>query len=97
MRIFLITCWQLTKAPACLVSSPFEPSHRLKQFTNDIMWDEKIYGTLHIAFGKAYPQFGGENKSAIHWDVVKKMRNEGEVTIDGKSVMRDGKLLFDQI
>ena len=75
----------------------FGTNHGLKQFTNDIMWDEKIYGTLHIAFGKAYPQFGGENKSAIHWDVVKEMRNEGEVTIDGKSVMRDGKLLFDQI
>ena len=75
----------------------FGTNHGLKQFTNDIMWDEKIYGTLHIAFGKAYPQFGGENKSAIHWDVVKEMRHEGEVTIDGKTVMRDGKLLFDQI
>lgn len=75
----------------------FGTNKGLTHFTNDILWDEKIYGTLHIAFGRAYPQYGGENKSAIHWDVVKEMRHEGEVTVDGQCVMRNGDLLFHQI
>jgi len=75
----------------------FGTNKGLTHFTNDILWDEKIYGTLHIAFGRAYPMFGGENQSAIHWDVVKEMRREGEVMVDGKCVMRGGELLFDQI
>ncbi|MDP2966614.1 MAG: aminopeptidase [Pelolinea sp.] len=75
----------------------FGTNKGLKHFTNDILWDEKIYGTLHIAFGRAYPQYGGENKSAIHWDVVKEMRNKGGVTVDGKYVMSNGDLLFNKI
>ena len=75
----------------------FGTNKGLTHFTNDILWDEKIYGTLHIAFGRAYPKYGGENKSAIHWDCVKEMRHEGEVTVDGQCVMRNGDLLFHQI
>ncbi len=75
----------------------FGTNKNLIHFTNDILWDEKIYGTLHIAFGRAYPKYGGENKSAIHWDVVKEMRQEGEVTVNSQCVMRNGELLFNQI
>ena len=87
-----------TDAGASLLGEfAFGTNKGLTHFTNDILWDEKIYGTLHIAFGRAYPKFGGENKSAIHWDVVKEMRHEGEVTVDGIYVMRNGELLFNQI
>jgi aminopeptidase len=70
----------------------FGTNRYLTHFTNDILWDEKIYGTIHFAFGRS--AFGGTNQSAIHWDVVKDMREEGEVTIDGVTVMRDGELLL---
>jgi aminopeptidase len=75
----------------------------ITKFTNDILWDEKIYGTIHIALGRSYemhvkPNSSAKyNYSAIHWDIIKDMRQEGEVIVDGKTVMKGGKLLFDQI
>lgn len=60
------------------------------------LFDEKIGGTIHMALGRAYKEKrgGGENESAIHWDIVKDMRSEGSVlTIDGKVVLKEGKLL----
>lgn len=59
------------------------------------LFDEKIGGTIHMALGRAYKdkRGGGENESAIHWDIVKDMRLPGSVlTIDGKTVLEDGKL-----
>ena len=60
------------------------------------LFDEKIGGTIHLALGRAYKEKrgGGENKSAIHWDLVKDMRLAGStLTIDGKIILREGKLL----
>jgi aminopeptidase len=68
---------------------------KLTLFTNDILWDENIMGTMHIALGRAYKNVGGTNESAIHWDIVKDLRKEGEFIIDGKPIIKDGKLLFD--
>ncbi|HPV06238.1 MAG TPA: aminopeptidase [Aggregatilineales bacterium] len=64
----------------------------VNRFTNDILIDEKIGGTIHIALGRAYPECGGVNQSAIHWDIVKDLRDEGGVLIDGKTVLENGKL-----
>jgi aminopeptidase len=64
------------------------------RFCKDILIDEKIGGTVHIAFGRSYPQCGGVNASAIHWDIVKDLRAEGEVAVDGTPVLRDGRFLF---
>jgi aminopeptidase len=66
----------------------------LTTFTNDILWDEKMYGTIHIAVGRAYKHAGGTNESAIHWDIIKDLRQEGELKLDGKTVLKDGDLVF---
>jgi aminopeptidase len=66
----------------------------LTKFTNDILWDEKMYGTIHIALGRAYTRRGGVNKSAIHWDIIKDLRQEGELKIDGKPIIQNGELLL---
>ena len=55
-----------------------------------------MYGTMHIAVGRAYKKAGGTNESAIHWDIIKDLRQEGELLIDGKTVIKDGKVLLDQ-
>jgi aminopeptidase len=64
------------------------------RFTRDILIDEKIGGTIHIALGRAYPECGGTNSSVIHWDIVKDMRQEGAVYLDGKLIYERGKLII---
>ncbi len=66
----------------------------VKIFCQDILYDEKIAGTIHLALGRAYPECGGVNQSSIHWDLVKDLRAGGAVYVDGEPVMQDGKLLI---
>ena len=62
---------------------------------HNILSDEKIYGTMHIALGRAYPESGGTNKSAIHWDIIKDMRRPGStIFLDEKPILKDGKILL---
>jgi len=61
-------------------------------FTRDILLDEKMGGTIHLAVGRSYPESGGKNDSAIHWDMIKDLRTKGEMYLDGKPVLRTGVL-----
>ncbi|AVG24200.1 Aminopeptidase PepS [Pontimonas salivibrio] len=49
----------------------------IRTFTGDLLIDEKIMGTMHLALGRAYPECGGINESSIHWDIVKDLRSQG--------------------
>lgn len=64
----------------------------IDRFCGDILYDEKIAGTLHVALGRAYPECGGLNQSRIHWDLVKDMRFGGTVIIDGAPIFSGGRL-----
>lgn len=64
------------------------------RFCGDILYDEKIGGTAHVALGRAYPDCGGINQSRIHWDMVKDLRAGGAVIIDDRPVLIDGELLI---
>jgi aminopeptidase len=66
----------------------------IDRFSYDILYDEKIGGTIHIALGRAYSECGGINKSALHWDLIKDLRQQGEVYLDGQKVLENGKFLF---
>lgn len=66
----------------------------LKNLTNDILFDEKVTGTIHIALGDAYVEVGGTNRSLIHFDMVKDMRGDGVILVDGRVVYRDGKFVI---
>ena len=50
-------------------------------------------GTIHIALGRSYPDTGGTNSSAIHWDIVKDTRQEGQVFLDDELIFEKGKFL----
>jgi aminopeptidase len=63
-------------------------------FCKDILIDEKIGGTMHIAMGRAYPRTGGKNKSAIHWDIIKDIRQEGQIFLDGELIFENGEILL---
>jgi aminopeptidase len=58
------------------------------------LFDEKIYGTVHFAVGNGFPFIGGTNESAVHWDIVKDLRDGGELYCDGELVQRDGEWVF---
>jgi hypothetical protein len=62
------------------------------EFTRDILLDEKMGGTIHLAVGRSYAESGGRNRSAVHWDMIKDLRKEGELYLDGKPVLRTGVL-----
>jgi len=59
----------------------------------NILFDEKIGGTIHLALGKGYKETLSRNDSAVHWDMIKDLRRDGEIYFDGKLVMKHGKWL----
>jgi aminopeptidase len=61
--------------------------------TKEILLDEKIGGTVHMAVGMSYPETGGENSSAVHWDMVCDLRQGGSITVDGTELQRDGQFV----
>ncbi len=65
----------------------------INRFCYDILYDEKIGGTVHLALGRAYHECNGVNDSALHWDIVKDLRRQGEIYLDGKKVFENGKFL----
>jgi len=66
-------------------------NYSIKSFTKDILCDEKMGGTVHLALGKGYPETGSKNDSALHWDMIKDLRGEGELYLDGELIQRNGR------
>lgn len=66
-------------------------NYGIKRFTHNVLFDEKIGGTCHMAMGASIPEAGGKNKSGIHWDMVTEMKKGGEIFADGKLIYRNGK------
>ena len=60
--------------------------------TGHILLDEKIAGTVHLAIGRSYPETGGTNHSAVHWDLICDLRDGGRLSADGETIVADGGL-----
>lgn len=65
----------------------------INRFTRNMLFDEKIGGTVHMALGASFGEAGGENESAIHWDLLADMRDGGEIYADGEIIYRSGEFL----
>ena len=65
-------------------------NYGIQRFTKNMLFDEKIGGTIHLAVGSGYPETGSQNKSGIHWDMLCDM-NDAEMTADGELFYKDGK------
>jgi aminopeptidase len=68
----------------------FGTNDGITRWTKNILLDEKIGGTVHMALGSGYPDTGSQNRSAIHWDMICDLRAGGEVRADGEVVLADG-------
>lgn len=58
-----------------------------------ILFDEKIGGTVHTAIGRSYPETGGTNESAVHWDLICDLRDGGQLLADGEILQQDGRFV----
>lgn len=58
-----------------------------------ILFDEKIGGTVHTAIGRSYPETGGTNVSAVHWDLICDLRQGGRLLADGELLQEDGRFV----
>jgi aminopeptidase len=70
----------------------FGTNYGIQRFVKNLLFDEKIGGTMHMAMGTGYPESGSRNRSAIHWDMICDLREESEITVDGELFARNGKI-----
>jgi aminopeptidase len=67
----------------------------IDRFTKNMLFDEKMGGTVHLALGSGYPETGSKNQSAIHWDILKDMKSEeSKILLDGEVIYQAGKWLI---
>jgi aminopeptidase len=66
----------------------------IDRFTGNILFDEKIGGSFHMALGAGYPETGSKNKSAIHWDMICDMRQDSEILVDNQPFYKNGQFVF---
>ncbi len=64
---------------------------KIQRFIKNILFDEKIGGTIHLAVGQSFKETGGKNRSAIHWDMIKDLRRGGSIYVDGRLFQKDGR------
>ncbi|OYT39622.1 MAG: aminopeptidase [Desulfurococcales archaeon ex4484_58] len=74
----------------------FGLNKNITRFTREILFDEKLGGTIHMALGAAYPETGGKNISAIHWDMIKDMKKH-KVYADGDLIYENGEFIKEVI
>jgi aminopeptidase len=68
-------------------------NYGIQRFIKNILFDEKIGGTIHLAVGESYEETGGVNKSALHWDMIKDLRTDGAIYLDGELFQKNGKFV----
>jgi len=68
-------------------------NYGIQRFTKNMLFDEKIGGTIHLAVGSGYPETGSKNNSGIHWDMLCDMA-ENEIVVDGELMYKDGKFVI---
>ncbi len=75
----------------------FGLNYEIDRFTSNILFDEKIGGTIHTALGTGFPELGSRNRSGLHWDLICDLRADGEVYADGELIWQAGHFLRDSV
>ncbi|MFN8322215.1 MAG: aminopeptidase [Chitinophagales bacterium] len=69
-------------------------NYNIQRTTRNILFDEKIGGSIHMAVGQSYKQCGGKNESTVHWDMITDMKNGGQIIADGVKIYENGNFLI---
>ncbi len=89
---FLIAMLDTDEGSRYLGEFAIGTNQRINRFIKNILFDEKIGGTIHMAVGSGYPETGSKNQSAIHWDMICDMREGGQITVDGELFYQSGEI-----
>ena len=65
-------------------------NYGITRFSRNMLFDEKMGGTIHFAVGQGFPECGGKNESGVHWDMLCDM-SDSEIRVDGDLFYRNGK------
>ncbi|MBI60534.1 aminopeptidase [bacterium] len=65
-------------------------NYSIQRATKNILFDEKIGGSIHMAIGASYPETGGKNESAVHWDMIKDMKTDAQIYADDSLIYENG-------
>jgi aminopeptidase len=90
---FLQSLLDMDEGARILGEVAFGLNYEIDRFTRDILFDEKIGGTMHFALGSSFKKLGGRNESGLHWDMICDLRADGEVYADGELVWKAGHFL----
>jgi aminopeptidase len=93
-KAFLLEMLNIDEGSSYLGEFGIGTNKRIDRFIQNILFDEKIIGTIHCALGAGYPESGSKNKSAIHWDMLCDMRDGGQVFVDGELFYDSGEFLM---
>jgi aminopeptidase len=92
---FLQSLLDMDEGARILGEVAFGLNYEIDRFTRDILFDEKIGGTMHFALGSSFKKLGGQNESGLHWDMICDLRADGEVYADGELVWKAGRFLHE--
>ena len=92
---YLKTLLEMDNGARILGEVAFGLNYEIDRFTRNILFDEKIGGTMHLALGSAFSQAGGSNISGLHWDMICDLREDGEVYADGELIWQAGQFLHE--
>ena len=90
----LLTILETDKGSRFLGEFAIGTNKQMTKFMKDILFDEKIGGTIHIALGSGFPSAGSKNTSSIHWDILCDMRDGGQIFVDDELFYESGKFLI---
>jgi aminopeptidase len=92
---FLQSLLDMDEGARVLGEAAFGLNYEIDRFTRDILFDEKIGGTMHFALGSSFKNLGGRNESGLHWDMICDLRADGEVYADGELVWKAGRFVHE--
>jgi aminopeptidase len=90
---FLLKMLDLDEGAKFIGEIAFGLNDNITRASKNILFDEKIGKTIHLAVGAAYKETGGTNRSGLHWDLIKDMRKEAFVELDGKVIYKNGSFI----
>ena len=90
----LLKLLDVDEGARCVGEIAIGTNDTINRFTKNMLFDEKMGGTVHLALGTGFPQSGSKNVSGIHWDMLKDMRESGEIYVNGKLIYKNGSSLI---